>query len=121
MKLLTRIRLVNWHLFENATITFNGTTLVVKSAPIPWQSFAWSRQQITTCRCVRHGDPSLSAFAERIRRLTIDLGAFRKNAFAVQVVDRAGQAETFLSGMTEAEANYVVTEVTRALAGEPSS
>ena len=29
MKLLTRIRLVNWHLFENTTITCNGTTYFI--------------------------------------------------------------------------------------------
>ncbi len=29
MKLLTRIRLINWHLFENTTITCNGTTYFI--------------------------------------------------------------------------------------------
>jgi len=29
MKLLTRIRLINWHLFENATITCHGTTYFI--------------------------------------------------------------------------------------------
>jgi len=29
MKQLTRIRLINWHLFENATITCNGTTYLI--------------------------------------------------------------------------------------------
>src|SRR3972149_3389932 len=29
MKLLTRIRLINWHLFENATISCQGTTYFI--------------------------------------------------------------------------------------------